>query len=357
VILYCSTAFGTPYQWSYIGPYEGTNTRIIEILPTNGQNIATSSIIGGIEGATTTLSAKYYINEEDIGFIQSVEVKIQNVDQSYLYGTRFASPYTIIETQVPKEEGLYEWEQEIWLPYGGYKVSVDINSTYIGGIWTNPFNSTVNSLSASQDQSNPLHQYHQYTIGGNTTMSGLQQNVNNQLEGILSATGTTPSVQDCNVISGFDFGKCMAFAFIPSTEQINQFGNTLSQGVFYKFPLGYVWSVLDVMSTTTAIAMPRLEAELPTALGIGNGGISVGIDAGMFDYILYATSSKYANASNGYSSQSFFDFTYFYWKIFVYLAVAIYLLRRILGSHVIGELWTDVQVTGYDIRRVFKKRK
>jgi len=48
----------------------------------------------------------------------------------------------------------------------------------------------------------------------------------------------------------------MALAFIPSSTQIRNFGQTLSEGVLSKFPLGYAWSILRVLGTTTTINAP-----------------------------------------------------------------------------------------------------
>ncbi|MEN9919425.1 MAG: hypothetical protein RL662_1861 [Bacteroidota bacterium] len=334
---------------TYIDP---TDTRIVEIIPANSALIATSSTHDGIEGATTTVSVEYYINSDDIGFITSLKVDVEQLDQNYLYGFSGFSPYTIRETLAPVA-GSGLWTQDIWLPKGNYKVSGSIYTSYLGGTVNNPFGIVENNIVESQDTSNPLAQYHLYTVGGSTTIGGLRQNASNQLETILSSTSTA-NLADCNILSGFDFGDCMAFSFIPSTAQLNNFGNTLSQTILYKFPIGYVWSVVGILNSTTTTAIPVINATLPSMLPGGGSNIQLALTPGILDPILNATTSIYANVSTATSSATLYTTTSYYWNILVYMAVAMYLLSRILGTHLIGRMG---DVFGYEFGSVDYKDK
>jgi len=319
-------------------------TRIISISPANNEVIATTTV-NGQEGATTTIAVQWYINSEDISFIQGLEIQIQNIDQNYIYGTRLLSPYSVV-SNIDPEIGAGSYSYEIWLPFGGYKVSADINTNYLGGLINNPFAEQGNGLVASQDDSNPLHQYHIYTVGGNTLISGLQQDINNQLEGILGATSTGATIQDCNVLSGFNAGGCFAFMFIPSGEQISGFYNVVSNNIFSKFPLGYVWSVVTIFSDDTTEAIPIIQGTIK-GTGVADGvSFSLPLEAGMFDWFYNATSSRYGN-----STSTFFETTYEYWKVFVYLMLAVYMLQRILGTGVIGIINNDAIQTKRDFKR------
>jgi len=327
---------------------DGESTRILSISPANNEVIATTTV-NGVEGATTTIAVEWYINNEDISFIQGLEIQIINLDQNKIYGTRLLSPYSIVNNIDP-ESGYGSYSYEIWLPYGGYKISADINTNYLGGLINNPFAEQGNGLVASQDESNPLHQYHIYTVGGNTLISGLQQNINNQLEGILGATSTGATIADCNVLVDFNAGECLAFMFIPSDEQVNSFFNVVSNNIFSKFPLGYVWSVVTIFSDETTEAIPIIQGTIQ-GTGVADGvSFSLPLEAGMFDWFYNATSSKYGN-----STATFFETTYEYWKIFVYLMLAVYMLQRILGTGVIGILNNDAIQTKRDFKRFVGK--
>lgn len=308
-----------------------TVTRITDIQPENNELISSS---GG--GATTTLAVEWYVNADDLGFFNSIRIDIEQTDQNYLYGFSSLSPYTFTEYIVPVA-GDGSWSEAIWLPDGNYKISAQIGETYVGGVFRNPFETVSNNVIESQDESNLRAQYRQYTVGTSTTIGSLRQNANNQLENILSATGTGATLADCNILSGFDFGNCVAFSLIPSNEQLTNFGNVVSTNIFTKFPVGYVWSIASILNATTTTALPVISAVVPNGIPGSGAELTLALTPGVIDYVLYATTSQFTNVSAP-SGASLYSITSFYWNILVYLGVFAYLISRILGSHLIGSI-------------------
>jgi len=194
-----------------------------------------------------------------------------------------------------------------------------------------------NNAYESQDQSNPRAQYRQYTIGESTTIGALRQNANNQLENILSATGTGATLADCNILSGFDFGNCMAFSLIPSNEQLTNFGNVVSNNIFTKFPVGYVWSIATILNGTTTTALPVISAVVPNGIPGTGAELTLALTPGVLDFVLNATTSKFTNVSAP-SGASLYSITSYYWNILIYMGVFAYIVSRILGSHLIGSI-------------------
>lgn len=321
------TGFPTP---------DDNSTRITDIYPTNNMVVEPDSYVDGVSGATTTVRVEWYINEEDLGFITSLKVNVENLDQNTMYGVDQFSQYTIQDTIVPIA-GEGAWEEEIWLPVGNYKVSGSIYTTYLGGFLNNPIGIWGNNIVESQDDSNPLAQYRLYVVGTSTTIGGIRQNVNNQLEDVLSATGTAATLADCNILSGFDFGRCVSFALIPSTEQLRNFANVITSNIMTKFPLGYVWSIVEILKGDVGTSIPSVSAVVPEVLPGGGSELELSLQPGDLDWILNATTSVFANESAP-SGASLYSITSFYWNILVYMGVFAYLYTRVMGSHLVGTI-------------------
>jgi len=316
----------------------GDDTRILDIDPDNGEVVASDSIVNGVHGATTTIDVDYYINDEDVGWFTGITVWITHEDQNYLYGFTSISPYSFIDT-FSGEAGTQNYNTEIWLPNGGYAIHARLQHNILGIV--NPVTSAVNVLTESQDDTMPMAQYHYYTVGENTVISGIRQNLGNELETILAGTSTPFTLADCNILSGFDFGRCVTFAFVPSGKQLSDFGSRVSNGILSKFPLGYVWNFYQIMrSTATSSEFIGIDAVIPSVLPGGNSHLVLGLDEDSFDMLFNATTSQFLNVSAP-DDRTFYEITSEYWNIFVYLATGFYLIRRILGSRVIGAFVKD----------------
>lgn len=313
-------------------PVGDTRTRIIEITPAHHAVIATTTPTG----ATTTLAVEYYINEEDVGIFNTMKIFIEHKDQNKLIDDTYE-----FEEKILPLAGSGYWDREIFLPIGNYSIEVQILNTTMGGLFYNPFTYKSNSIFMSTDDRNLLAQYHQYVIGESTFLGGLTQGWNDEFEQILAGTSTGPKLADCNILYKFDFANCMAFTFIPKKEQLTLFASKISENVFTKFPAGYIWSLGTILNSTTTTPLPIISAIIPQGVAGTGAEIELAIHPGDLDFIYNATTSTFSNESvNG--EVNFYEYTYYYWKILVYLGVFLYIFNRILGSNVaepLGEMF------------------
>jgi len=333
-------ATGTAYFDTFsIDDNTGFNgeTRIVEITPANNEVIEVVS--GG--GATTTVSAYVYVSSADLGWFTGVTFFVNQVDQNYLYGVSSASEYSFFEELLIEDPGYYLFSQDIWLPSGGYAVHARLQGNVLGII--NPVTSALLLTTESQDDSNPVAQYHYYVVGENSYISDIRQNAGNQLENILSSTSTV-SLADCNILSGFDFGNCVTFSLIPSGEQLSDFGSLVSNSILSKFPVGYFWNFYQLLLSTTSVSSFGVSAIVPDGIPGAGASVAIEINEDSLDMILNATTSSFVNASAS-STASFYSITSYYWIIFVYLATIFYMVRRIIGSQLISLGMRDISNT------------
>lgn len=338
----CATSCTEAFEYNTI---DESYTHIISFTPENNDVYATSSTRDGVEGATTTISVYFYINEDDVGTFEGITTKIENDDQNTVLSNFLGiSDYKFVDTcdtslnlDFTCDVGINHYEKEIWLPTGNYIVHVSMQGSFLTIV--NPFTSGYQNASESQDETNPVAQYHQYTIGGGTFLGRLRQSTTNQLENVLSdpASTNTPSIVDC-AVTDFHFKDCLVFALIPTTADLKHFGDTISLGVLSKFPLGYVWNIYQVLISTSSLALPVVDATVPNGV-IGTGAhIRLEISSTTLAYLWNATTSTFVNSSAP-STETYLQIVSYYWNIVVYMAVLMYILRRILGTGLIGDVW------------------
>lgn len=349
--------------WQIVGTVANV-TRIVSIFPTQGYVFATSSLNeNGRVGATTTMAVSYYINADDLTWFTGMRVDIKNQDINYTTWGANLSNYTfahtcsdpllgVSTTTLPYETiadldcsaGFHSWTQTIWLPLGGYAIHVKMLGTFLGAV--NPIKSILNSINESQDTTLPYAQYCEYTVIQDTALSAIQKSTNNELESILNGTtsSSTVSVADCNVLYGFDFGKCMSFAILPSSAQSQAFYDEISYNVLSKFPFGYVWNFYQLLTSSSTVALPLIDAMVPNGVAGAGAHIHLALEPTTLAYIYNATSSQFNNISAP-STATLRSQVEYYWDIIIYLSVAMYLIGRILGSHVIGNIWGE-EVSG-----------
>lgn len=139
---------------------------------------------------------------------------------------------------------------------------------------------------------------------------------------------TTQSVIRCNP-GNFDISTCLISLIIPPASVFTDALTNLRDDALTHFPVGYVTDFINILSTSTVGSLTVINATVPA--GIPGAGSTVHLDlTGSLDSVLGATVGTY-----GTSTETLYEVTSYYWEILVYILAAMYLLRRILGSHVI----------------------
>jgi len=134
---------------------------------------------------------------------------------------------------------------------------------------------------------------------------------------------------------------CLAFLFIPDANYLNGTINNFKTNVSTHFPLGYITDFLSILSTSTEGTLTVIDATLPM---LGGPHVHLSI-ANVLDPLLNATTSQFTNESAP-STDTFYEITSHYWNILVYIGTLLYLLGRILGSHLIPDFGGRINKQG-----------
>jgi len=143
--------------------------------------------------------------------------------------------------------------------------------------------------------------------------------------------------------------SCTAFLLIPDSGYLFDSLSNFRDNVSTHFPLGYLTDFIGIMSTTTTSSLPVINATIPD--GVIGSGAHIDLDLShSLDFILYATSSF--SGSGASTTATFYDITSYYWNIICYIALAFYLLSRIVGIWLIptvGSMSEKEKQNGVDV--------
>jgi len=149
----------------------------------------------------------------------------------------------------------------------------------------------------------------------------------------LMASSTAQLSVFCNPLgSGFSFGSCLSYTIYPGDNILNEDINLLRALP----PWGYVFRFKDLITASTTASLPTISFVIPSALP-GGGATFIFDPTHKLDFVLNATTSQFNNVSAS-STKTLYEITEPYWEILVSLAVLLYIISRILGSHLIPGL-------------------
>lgn len=252
---YPSNSFSAPSvnseatMYAFLNTFVNTNTRIISFTPTDGQVIAS--------GTPTNFQLDYYLNPEDVGTVSSVRITFTNIDQNVIFSSFSNNTIEFVNT-VATTSGQFTFSSSTLLPSGNYRVNATLERSWIFGYLRNPF-SSINT-----DQS------HQFIVGSSTFIGNISQNsftAINNIYSSFSSTSTASLAQSCNVLSGFDTNRCLAYLFIPSGEQLNSTLSSMRENILVKAPWGYFNRMYVIWQTTATGTLPSMSISIP----FGNG--------------------------------------------------------------------------------------
>jgi len=316
-------SYGNPYYKLETDPPSYTGeTNISSTTPNNSQTIATSSV--------NTIGAKGYLNSEDLNDYSKLVIHIENSNKAYeqcsnviCAGISSGGISRDFEYPLVIASHFNYSSTTAGLPIGKYYMQTKIikgSYCFLGLCATT---STVISTSTT------------FIISTTTKADALKDSANNYLNSI---TQSGSSFDDCSVTS-FNFYVCMsdliAYAFVPTPDAVSYMINQLHENILTHFPIGYVTDFVSIISTSTVGSLTILEATVPS--GVVGTGSHIELDlTGVLDQFLSATTSGFSNATAS-STETLFEYTNRYWKYFLYIMLLFYMLRRILGSHIIPD--------------------
>jgi len=295
-------------------PPASLNTSIYSVSPYNLQIVSTSTshtvqVTGRLSNSDLNDYSKLIIHIENSakGFEQCADVICSQLDNNsvvldFEYDLVTASPFNYSSTTQS-------------LPIGKYymKTSIVKGSTCLLGLCA--FTTTIISTSTT------------FVVGTTTKIDDLKTDAIEYLNN-LSNSGET--FENCG-ISDFNLFLCGAdlitWSFVPTPDAVSYITNQIYDMILVHFPIGYITDFVSIMSTSSVGTLQVFNATIPN--GVVGAGSEISLDfTNALDYILYATSSYSEGQAS--TTETFFDFTNYYWKIFLYMGVFFYMLARII---------------------------
>jgi len=180
---------------------------------------------------------------------------------------------------------------------------------------------------------------------------------------IGSASGTAPISYNASssavVCSTFDFGcyivKGIEQSLTAQSVALSGVLTDVKDEVLYSFPLGILTDTISIMGTTSTTSLPELYIQVPYEFANGqlSGASAILSLDHVLDPLLNATSS-YHNDVFAASSVTFYERTEVYWLWLLRIALLLYILRRLFGSHIIPTFW---EATNHNSEMVVNLKK
>ena len=238
------------FQINTVGDYTNQTTRIVSFTPADKATTATTSV---------PFNLSVYINSNDLGFWSSLKL-------SYCYQPQpVGTEHCFLDSVNATTSGFVNFSYAANLSPGNYIANADIITSYLGGIFINPFSGGLSNATTS------VSQYHQFvastsTFLGNLFQNGIgdiQNNINN-----LSATSSVASLGYCNPLGSWDIIQCLYALFIPTSSQLQDSLNSFYNDFLIRAPWGYaVLAGKDLSGfgsvATTSLSSANLSVTLP----------------------------------------------------------------------------------------------
>lgn len=287
-----------------------TQTRVVSFNPQGGQIISTST--------EREIRAQIYVNTDEWNDTYCFSWGLKQILGTGAYSfasttiarecTDIAPSYTtFIATSTFLREGTYEFYGSIVKNTYG-----PIGNLFIGG---------TTQVTATTSR---------FVVGTATNLDpSIFEGIQARIDALLSSTTANLS-NICNIIGGnFNMGDCLVGLILPPNQILYENYVILRQMP----PWGYAFRLYDIFSEEATSSIPVISATVPP--GVIGAGATISLDANhALDFILNATSSGFLSG-NATSTESFYDITSFYWELLVYIALALYILRRLLGTNII----------------------
>lgn len=320
----CSTYGINDIYYEINGEEYDLSTHIISLTPENGTTT----------GNLVDFSFTYYLAPEDVGTRISVQVYLRNIDQNVLLLNAFSPSDIEFLDFIATSSGEFTFSTTTSLGDGNYRIKAQLKKSIFG--------LTLPNVGVFDEISN------QFIVNQATFIGNISQNSFSQLNSIFAsstATSTAALAGTCNPISNnvatlflnpdFSIISCSAFLFVPDAGYLSDTIDNFRENVMTHFPLGYLSDFMTILEDTPESSLTVIDATIPNGIVGSGSNISLSLN-GVLDPILNATTSTYTNSSAS-STETFYEITVGYWRIIVYILAFLYILRRILGSHVIPE--------------------
>jgi len=292
-----------------------TTTHFIHVDPTVGSTTAT----------TTTIGAHLYVNENDYVSGTYLSMSFTNQTVSLLGGSALDAFNSSFQSAL-----------SITIPLVSGENTVSTTTTFTSAGRTNatyriviPDTGFLATLGFGSDS--VFSTTTSFFVGYATPLdNAVSQGADSTAQYILTGTTTgATTIVNCGAILTGGLVPCLVSLVVPSPQVISDDFTRLRNGFLSAWPLGYVTRFVSIFTASTSAPIPVLSAVIPA--GIVGSGSRITLDLNhSLDYILNRVPSSIST-----TTQTFYEVTSYYWNILVYLGLAFYILRRVLGFHII----------------------
>lgn len=291
------------YDGFWAGSSQDFYSRIISTDPLNNETVATTSDLG----------IDFYINEVDYddGLVLNIEYNQHQTETLFVGLTvpkEFSESYSV-------SSGYNSFSTSTtYQKSGRYKVLWKIIKP--GFLWDSTLLATTTYLIVG------------YKSGFDIS-NDVIDDATNQL---IATTTSTAFINACNPISGsWDLPNCVATLFVPNSSQMQDVLIMARDGFLSKFPLGYLTDFVSILTSSSTTALPVISATIPQGIPGAGSHIDLSVSSSTFSFLFDETIGQFQNESAS-DTRSFYEITYDYWKVIVYLGLLFYIMGRILGS-------------------------
>lgn len=227
------------------------STRLINFTPAEGAVLPSATPV--------TFSLTAYINPDDIGQYIGVRFTFHNIDQNVLLLNRLSpSDFYILDGFEATTSGMFTYVSSPYtLGDGNYRAEAQIERSYLGGWFVNPF-SPINDT-----------QSHQFIVGSSTFLGNFSQTAFDDLQTFFAsstATSTQVTSRSCNPLA-WDTQLCLSYLFIPSSADMTNTILGLKDMVLSRVPWGYATRFYNIISSTATTALPTFSVNLHLGAG------------------------------------------------------------------------------------------
>lgn len=228
-------------------------TRIISFSPLDGSTVT----------SPVTFELEAYINENDIGTVQTIQLTFENIDQNVLL-LGFLSPNQITFVDINVDNaGFFNYSTTTPIGDGNYRIEACIKRTFFG--LSDSF-SLVNLFSDISDC-----QSHQFIVGTSTFIGSVQSQIwgetNAFLEG-LTATSSEALAASCNPISSaFDIRQCFVFLTVPDSASLSATMTNARDAILTRWPWGYATRFVQILTSPATSSLPTVSLPILTGTG------------------------------------------------------------------------------------------
>lgn len=294
-----------------------SGTRIAQVTPTNGATVATST--------AHTIGAGGTLSGDDFNSGSQLRIHLENSQQSF---TQCAD---VICSQLQRGSISRDFTYSLVIP-GSFTYSSTTAGLPVGKYWvtTTILKGSFCLFDICLSTSNVISTSTTFIVSTTTKADRLKDNV---IDHLNSLSGPAGDLTACH-ISTLDLFACgtdlIDYAFVPTSDALQYTVNRVKNNILAKPPFGYVTRFIDIMTSTTSVALPDTSFPIPFG-GTGGNMEFATITDFQADDMINGASAVMDTIKDPRSGQTLRQIVEPIFKVIIWLIAWIVVIKDILG--------------------------